>query len=308
MSSWSLKTPVAFLIFNRPDTTQRVFNEIAKAKPAKLLVVADGPRAKKHGEKELCHQTREILKQVDWDCEVLTNYSDTNLGCKYRVSSGLDWLFKQVPEAIILEDDCLPDPVFFRYCEEMLERYRNDERVGMITGDNFQNGTWRGDGSYYFSRYCNIWGWASWRRAWKDYDVEMSAWPHKRQEGWLQEIFENEKEAEYWDMIFEAVRKDKVITWDYQWLFTNLGKDRLTVVPNKNLISNIGFDMRATHTKKPSAYANIPTSSLEFPLTHPPSVTSHIEADRYVAMTKQTSSRLRKTYNMIKGLRKYLFR
>ena len=126
MTRWSLNTPVAFLIFNRPDTTQLVFNEIAKARPPKLLVVADGARTNKSGEAELCARTREIINQVDWECEVLTNYSDSNLGCRARVSSGLDWIFKQVPEAIILEDDCLPDPSFFRFCEEMLARYRNE--------------------------------------------------------------------------------------------------------------------------------------------------------------------------------------
>src|SRR5512139_3287315 len=176
MSDWQLKTPVAFIIFNRPDTAERVFAEIAKARPPKLLVVADGPRANRSGEAEKCAATRAIIDRVDWDCEVLTNFSDTNLGCKNRVSSGIDWVFEQVPEAIILEDDCLPHPTFFRFCEELLERYRDDERIGMISGDNFQLGQKRTDASYYFSRYNHIWGWASWRRAWRHYDREASAW------------------------------------------------------------------------------------------------------------------------------------
>ena len=120
MKNWQLNTPVAFLIFNRPHTTQRVFAEIAKARPPKLLVVADGPRNDRPGEAELCAQTRAIIDQVDWDCEVLTHYADKNMGCKKRIASGIDWVFTQVEEAIILEDDCLPEASFFQFCEENL--------------------------------------------------------------------------------------------------------------------------------------------------------------------------------------------
>ena len=167
MAHYNLRTPVALLIFNRPDTTERVFNAVAKARPSKLLVVADGPRDSRPGEAARCEQTRAIIKRVDWDCEVITNFADRNMGCKLRVSSGIDWIFEQVEEAIILEDDCLPDPSFFRFCDEMLERYRDNERVGMVSGGNLQFGRHRGTGSYYFSKYTHIWGWASWRRAWK---------------------------------------------------------------------------------------------------------------------------------------------
>ena len=151
-------TPVAFIIFNRPDTTKRVFAEIAKARPPKLLVIADGPRADHPADVEKCAAVRAIIDGVDWDCEVLKNYSDVNLGCKRRVSSGLDWVFDTVEEAIILEDDCLPHPTFFRFCEEMLEKYRDDKRIAMISGDNLQFGRKRTGYSYYFSRYPHIWG------------------------------------------------------------------------------------------------------------------------------------------------------
>src|SRR5665648_587346 len=169
MSNFQLKTPVAFIIFNRPETTRRVFAEIAKARPTKLLVIADGPRATHPDDAEKCAVVRAIIDGVDWDCEVLKNYSDVNLGCKRRVSSGLDWVFDTVEEAIILEDDCLPHPTFFRFCEEMLAKYRDDKRIAMISGDNFQFGKKRTEYSYYFSRYTHIWGWASWRRAWDNY-------------------------------------------------------------------------------------------------------------------------------------------
>jgi hypothetical protein len=185
MSNFQIKTPVAFLVFNCPDTTIRVFEEIRCARPPKLLVVADGPRADRPGEADKCQAVRAVIETVDWPCEVLKNYSDVNLGCKIRVSSGLDWVFEQVEEAIILEGDCLPHPTFFRFCEELLETYRDDERIGMISGDNFQFGRKRGDASYYFSRYNHIWGWASWRRAWQHYDRNMAIWPKFRDDHWL---------------------------------------------------------------------------------------------------------------------------
>jgi hypothetical protein len=147
MANYQLRTPVALLIFNRPDTTERVFKAIAQAQPLKLLVVADGPRDGRPGEATLCEQTRAVITQVDWPCQVITNFADNNMGCKLRVASGIDWIFEQVEEAIILEDDCLPDPSFFRFCDEMLERYRDNERVGMVSGGNLQFGQTRGTGS-----------------------------------------------------------------------------------------------------------------------------------------------------------------
>ena len=167
-----LKTPVVFLIFRRPDLTARVFEAIRQAQPAKLLIVADGDRNEE--EAILCQQARAVTEQIDWDCEVLTNFSDTNLGCKRRVSSGLDWAFSQVEEAIILEDDCLPHPDFFHFCSELLTHYKDDTRIWNICGHNFQDAQWRGDGSYYFSRYADPWGWATWQRAWKHYDKDLS--------------------------------------------------------------------------------------------------------------------------------------
>lgn len=176
MTNWQLQTPVVFFIFDRPDTTARVFAEIARGKPPKLLLVADGPRPDHPGEAEKCAAARAVVEQVDWPCEALTDYAETNLGCRRRVSSGLDWVFATVEEAIILEDNCLPHPTFFRFCEELLERYRDDERVMRISGGNHKFGRKIGTDSYYFTRYAHVWGWASWRRAWRYYDVNMKSW------------------------------------------------------------------------------------------------------------------------------------
>jgi hypothetical protein len=268
MYEWKVKTPVAFIIFNRPETTEKVFAEIAKAKPPKLLVIADGPRPDRPDEKEKCTETRAIIDRVDWDCEVLTNYSDVNLGCKMRVSSGLDWVFDTVEEAIILEDDCLPHPTFFRFCEELLEKYRDDERIAMISGDNFQFGKKRTDFSYYFSRYTHIWGWASWRRAWNNYDVNMAAWPEICDEQWLCDCLQNKKVVRYWTKVFENVFQGKIDTWDYQWIFACWIQSALTILPNQNLVSNIGFSSGATHTNRHTQYAEMSTTPMKFPLSH----------------------------------------
>ena len=282
MLEFQLRTPVAFIIFNRPDTTERVFSEIAKAKPSKLLVVGDGARANRAGEVEKVAATRAIIDRVDWDCEVLTNFSEINMGCKRRVSSGIDWVFETVEEAIILEDDCLPDPTFFRFCEEMLERYRNDLRIGVISGDNFQFGRRCNGDSYYFSKYVHIWGWATWRNRWMgSYDVDMKKWPQIRDENLLSDMIGRDKEVNFWYKTFERVYQNRIDTWDYQWVFSNWLEGRMSVSPSVNLISNIGFEPNATHTTGVSALANVPRTAMEFPLQHPICLVRNGVADRY---------------------------
>ena len=302
MKEFKLQTPVALLIFNRPDTTERVFNAIAQAKPPKLLVVADGPRDSRPGEAEKCQQTRAIIKRVDWPCEVVTHYSEVNMGCKLRVSSGINWIFEQAEEAIILEDDCLPDPTFFRYCEEMLERYRHNERVGMVSGGNLQFGQKRGQSSYYFSKYTHIWGWASWRRAWKHYDRDVTLWPEFRDAGLLEHFFKTEGERSYWRNSFQWVYEGSLDTWDVSWTFTALTHGLLQVVPNVNLISNIGFGPNATHTHVVGVHANLPTEPLQFPLTHPTFVLPDLDADQYIADDQLAPSFLKRKWRRIQRL------
>jgi hypothetical protein len=302
MVKYNLRTPVALLIFNRPDTTERVFNAIAQARPSKLLVVADGPRASRSGEAERCQQTRAVIQRVDWDCEVITNFADSNMGCKLRVSSGIDWIFEQVEEVIILEDDCLPDLSFFRFCDEMLERYRDNERVGMVSGGNLQFGRQRGIGSYYFSKYTHIWGWASWRRAWKHYDRDLTHWPEFKAQGLLEQMFATIGEQAYWQNSFQWVHEGSLDTWDVSWTFTALTHGLLQVVPNVNLISNIGFGVDATHTHVVGVHANLPTQAIEFPLRHPTFVLPNIEADRYIASDQLAPSFYTRQWRRIKRL------
>jgi hypothetical protein len=275
-----METPVAFLIFNRPELTRRVFSEIARAKPRRLLVVADGPRSASETEK--CRAARAVIEEVDWKCEVITNYSEVNLGCKNRVSSGLNWIFEQCEQAVILEDDCLPQPTFFRYCEELLDKYRDNQRIMMIGGSNFQFNRKRWSGSYYFSGYTQIWGWASWRRAWQHYDLNMSRWPSLRDTSWLLDILESRDASRHWKAVLEKNYQGLIDSWDVQWMFSCWLENGLTVLPSKNLISNIGFGEDATHTKT-DIYdvAELPVDELTFPLIHPQIIERDEEADQF---------------------------
>jgi hypothetical protein len=307
-AAFRLTTPVAFIVFNRPDTTERVFAAIAAAKPPKLLVIGDGARTGRPAEAEAVAAARSVIDRVDWDCEVLTNLSPVNLGCKQRVSSGLTWVFEQVPEAIVLEDDCLPDPSFFRFCQELLERYRNDTRVGMISGANFQFGKGRVDASYYFSKYSMIWGWASWRDRWLgSYDVTLSEWPRARDGERLTAAMGGAYESAYWRKIFARMHRAEIDTWDYQWFFANFLAGRLSAVPAANLICNIGYGQNATHTTNAeSLLANMPVVPMSFPLQHPVDVVSSPARDRrtfdmYFQNTKRWRRKLRAALRSIFG-------
>jgi hypothetical protein len=275
-----MKSPVALLIFRRPETTARVFAAVAAAKPPKLLVVANSPRPDRPEEIERCRQTRAIVERVDWDCEVSTHYAPHYREVREQISEGLGWVFGEVEEAIILEDDCVPHPTFFPFCDELLARYREDERVMMVSGDNFQFGRRRTPYSYYFSRLVHIWGWASWRRAWRHYDVGMQLWAELRDTPWLFDLFGDEEIAALWRDIFDKTRAG-LNTWDYQWVFACWAQHALAVMPERNLISNVGFGAGATHTKGDTRGADLPAEGVEFPLSHPPHMIRAREADLF---------------------------
>lgn len=272
---------VAFFIFNRPDTTRRVFAAIAAARPERLFVIADGARQDRPGESELVAQTKAILDEVDWPCEVVVNFSQENLGCRLRVASGLKWVFEQVEQVIVLEDDCLPHPSFFPYCVELLQRYRNDDRVAAISGDNFQNGKSRTADSYYFSKYFHCWGWASWRRVFETIDFEMSSWPEFKSSGFLKTWADSQAEREYWLRLFDLQHAGEINSWAYPWFYSCWAQSGLTVLPDTNLVSNIGFDENATHTtESENKLANLPTFGIS-PLRHPELLVRNRVADEY---------------------------
>ena len=277
-----MKTPVAFIIFKRPDTTEQVFELIRQAKPPKLFVIADGPRADRPGEAEKCKAARAIIEQVDWECEVIKNYSDTNLGCVKRVSSGLDWVFSNVEEAIILEDDCVVHPTFFHFCEELLERYRYDNRVMSISAQNVQLGNKRTQYSYYFSRYHHGWGWATWRRAWQHFDFDMKLWQEVKSTNLLQDILMDSQATKYWTEILQETYDMYVNSWASRWLLTCWLQSGLSIIPNVNMVYNIGFGADSTHTKvKENKTVDMPVVAVEFPLKHPPFVIRNCQADNF---------------------------
>ena len=307
MDNFKLITPVAFIIFNRPDTTAKVFEQIRLAKPPKLLVIADGPRETRTGEAEKCAHTRAIIDTVDWNCEVLTNYSEVNLGCKRRVSSGLDWVFQMVEEAIVLEDDCMPDPTFFQFCQEMLEKYRTDDRIMMISGDNFQFGRHQTEYSYYFSRYVHIWGWATWRRSWQCYDVDVKMWPEIRDNNLLNNIFGTIGGRKFWHKILQRTYEGKSDTWDYQLAFASIIRNKLNIMPNVNLISNIGFGPCATHAVKINHLSAIPTEPISFPLKHPPFMIINQAADESTECDQFSKSPMRIVNKIKRQINNWLY-
>jgi len=278
----SLNTAILFLLFNRADTTCQIFKAIRQAKPCRLYIAADGPRSNVENEKLKCEETRKIATAVDWQCEVRTLFREKNLGCRQAVSSAIDWFFENEEQGIILEDDCLPSQSFFWYCQELLEHYKNDERIMVIAGSNFQKGEKVTGHSYYFSRYNHCWGWAAWRRSWKFYDHEMSCWPEFRTEQGLRDVAGGSKLfVRYWQRIFDSVAAYEIDSWAYIWTFSCWAQRGLTCLPNVNLVRNIGFGEGATHTKNADSPFCIEAHEISLPLRHPELVFRHTVADKY---------------------------
>jgi hypothetical protein len=277
-----IDSPVLFIIFNRPDVTALVFNEIKKAQPKQLFIAADGPRLNRSSDIRLCNETRNIVNHIDWPCEVKTLFRAQNLGCGKAVSSAITWFFEHVEQGIILEDDCLPSPSFFIYCQNLLNYYKDDERIMHIGGVNFQNGNIRSNGSYYFSAITHVWGWASWRRAWKKYDFNVRDFYLFVRERKINNYFENSNLANHILEMFKSVHYHEIDTWDHQWTFTIQNNGGLSIIPNTNLISNLGFREDATHTKSTnSIYANLIIDEIKLPLSHPNEIKINKEADFY---------------------------
>jgi hypothetical protein len=269
-SPYFTRSAVLFLIFNRPDTTQEVFERIQQAKPSKLYIAADGPRANRPADIELCSKARAIVNQVDWECELKTNFRDENAGCKHGVSAAIAWFFEHEDEGIVLEDDCLPAGSFFYFCDVMLEKYRTDDRIRHVTGCNLQFGKKWGDASYYFSNRTHVWGWASWKRVWNDYDLNLNKYDVAAVRGQMKNIYDDDFVAEAWTNIFADVKAGKINSWAYPLDFCNFFNNGLVIIPNQNLITNIGFSSSsATNTMdEANAYANIPLAEID-EIIHP---------------------------------------
>jgi hypothetical protein len=301
----SFNTPILFLIFNRPEITQSVFEEIKKQKPKYLYVAADGARPNVVEDIEKCKATRKlVINSIDWDCEVKTLFRDENLGCGIAVSKAITWFFENVEQGIILEDDCLPHPSFFGYCETLLERYKEDEQVFTIGGSNLQNGKKIGETSYFFSNYAYVWGWASWRRAWNSYDFNLKQLEAYKEKEFIKRIDNRTVFKNYWMSIYERTANKEIDTWDYQLTFAVWNNRSVTIVPNVNLISNIGFGKEATHTTGSSPFAKMETRDIG-KLIHPKLIQVDKNADRYVSNTAYNIRKSRKyTLKYLKNLTK----
>jgi hypothetical protein len=277
----ALDTPVGFVLFNRPDLTQQVFRTIAEMEPRILFLAADGPRHE--GEADLCQRTRAIVERIDWPCEVYRDFSDVNLGCGRRLASSFDWIFSKVDRAIMLEDDTLPHPSFFRFCEALLDRYADDERVMHISGDNFQYGRRRTEYSYYFSKFTQTWGWATWRRAWRHFDFAMRGWPEFKASGIMETICRDPVERAYFSDFFDRLyaEPERHDGYSTRWLFACWAQGALSIAPSVNLVSNIGFGGTATHTRGDAEWARLPTQDIG-PLRHPPFMGAHHAADAFM--------------------------
>jgi hypothetical protein len=276
-------TPVVLCVFNRPDHSQQLLHAIARVEPRKLMIIADGPRDHVAGDRGSCEAVRQIVERgITWPCSVRWNASSTNLGCRKRLQSGFDWVFSEVEDAIILEDDCIPDPTFFAYCSELLARYRDNPEVGIISGFNpLARGETAVTGapSYFFSRYPQIWGWATWRRTWRHYDPDLSEWKQLRDTDWLQNLMGNPLAATYWRAVFNRVAEG-FDTWDYSLSFSLWRRGALSIVPSVNTVRNVGFGSEATHTKNRDGRSGLESASLHFPLVHAPAVARNEAFDK----------------------------
>ena len=276
----SYQTPILFLVFNRPDLTKRVLKEISLIKPTNFYIAIDGPREDKIGEIEKCNEVKQIIKEgVNWPCNLKLLVREYNLGCGIAVSTAIDWFFDNEDEGIILEDDCLPLPIFFNFCEEILNKYRYNNKITHISGNNFQCGIQRGNADYYFSEYTHIWGWATWKRAWQKYNYEMTGYSSE---------YINENNVKITNRLskkfLDEVYHKNINTWDVQWFYTNFINNSLAIIPNTNLIKNIGFNEDATHTiDTPSYIDKLIYKPLNLPIQHPELLAVDIAADIYTS-------------------------
>lgn len=275
---------VLYIVFNRPDLTERTFQFIRDNRIRRLYVAADGARANRPGEQEKVDDVRRIVAEVDWDCRVSVLNRETNLGCRVAVRSAIDWFFENESEGIVLEDDCLPDPSFIPYCRGLLEKYRHDTRIMAISGDNFQNGRERTEASYYFSKYPHAWGWATWKRAWKLYDRDLETWPMVKKEIFQRDVAGGDKAfADYWQLVLDACWSGRLDTWDFQWYYSCWIQHGLAIVPRVNLVSHLGCRLDATHLKtRQKELDSLPRFSIEAPLRHPNVVVRNASADEYL--------------------------
>lgn len=283
MEDYQVQHPVVMTVFKRYDCTKQVFEQVKKVKPKKLYVIADGPRNEE--EKVKCEKVRKIFSDIDWDCELITRFLDENYGCAKNSYTGYKWVFSQEEAAIVLEDDCVPNLSFFKFCDEMLDKYKDDERIYQICGSNI-NGQYSQDNkSYFFHRFGSVWGWASWKRVWDQYDFEMKKW---EEPGFQSKLRRNipfrhfVQKALNYDYYHENANTSKVSVWTAQYEFIWISQSGYCITPAANLINNIGDGEDSAHMRKKDKLCNRKTYEMEFPLSHPKILLCDVKFDDIV--------------------------
>jgi hypothetical protein len=273
--------PVLLTVFNRPHETRQVLARLKEVRPQKIFIAADGPREERAEDQHLCEEVRGLISQeITWPAAVVSDFAPRNLGLRRRMASAVSWALEHEDRVIVLEDDCLPAPSFFRFCTELLEHYSTDHRVGVVTGDNFQSEGFDRVASYYFSRYPHCWGWATWRRSWEFYDDEMFDWPAVRDTGWLKTLFPHPLEELYWRKIFDETYSNNIPSWAYRWTYSCWRHDLLTATPARNLVTNIGTGVAASNTRDPEEGKHgLKAHAIAFPLVHPAVISRDPTAD-----------------------------
>ena len=279
-----MNTAVMLLLFNRPDLTRRVFESIRQARPKRLYLAADGPREGIDEDESACEQARAVVSEVDWPCEVYRLYRSRNLGCRHAVHGALDWFFDQEEKGIVMEDDCLADPSWFEFAEQMLNRYSDNKEIICVSASHMHGDLHQPDSSYFFSIFNHCWGWATWRDGWQKYDDAMADWPRLKKSNWLRKLGGGSLAFKrYWTEIFDRLYQGRIDSWAYYWTYSAWLNNSLTVLPSRNLVVNLGFDEKATHTAGMWHLGGQGLQQMEFPLTHPEAVERDEWADRWTA-------------------------
>lgn len=279
------EVPVLLCIFNRPEKIKRVLSELLKIQPKYLFIAADGPRLGNSSDVLNTTLARNAINGINWDCEIKTLYQEKNLGCRRGMTAAIDWFFENVESGIILEDDCIPHESFFKYAEELLNKYQSDERVMSIGAQHFHGASHQLTSSYFFSKFVHCWGWATWRRSWDKHDHEMACWTQLRNSDWLLQIGNGSRLfKKYWENIFDRCDSGEIDSWAYRWTLSCWSQGGLSILPSKNLVTNIGFDNQATHTSRGNSVTeNLPLEAMEFPLKHPYIISADYAADLWTA-------------------------
>jgi hypothetical protein len=297
------ETPILYLIFNRPELTEITFPSICSIKPKKLFIAADGPRIDNQYDEFNCKHVREfVLSKIDWNCEVHTLFREKNLGCGKAVSSAISWFFNHVDKGIILEDDCLPNKSFFYFSQNLLIKYQNNPKINHISGFNFQLGYRHNKNDYFFSNYTLIWGWATWKRSWINYDFDMTDFDI---------FYSSYKYKNLFSQSLYLEVKNKIIdTWDVQWQYVNIKNKFIAIQPKFSLIRNIGFSKNATHTqgKEPYFLKITEYGELKENLTHPVIIKINWIADFFTAYRVYNLKQIRLVRVLINNYYKYFLK